>query len=277
MNSWASCRPPLLHPAPPGSDSLHATSLHYIVLYLAPGDYHRIHNPVYSLYHHRRHFTGHLFPVNPNVLRFVPRLFTRNERVVLAGQWREGDERSMTEGERFFSMVMVGAYNVGSVKLSYDEEMITNKPRSIRQRRQERQDRRRWAREEGQGLEKGGMDVRGEREVGLTDVQDGDTGYVKVYGKGRIDEGKVTRVASSGGQAADEVEAREDAKGLRVKKGEEVARFELGSTVVLIFETLKGEKWEWQVKEGDKVRMGQAVGQLIARNDKEGKKSSKHE
>ena len=147
--------PTLLQPAPPGSESLHPTSLHYIVFYLAPGDYHRIHNPVNSLYHHRRHFSGHLFPVNPNVVRFVPRVFTRNERVVLAGQWRESGERSMQEGERFFSMVMVGAYNVGSVKLSYDEEMITNKPRSWRQRRRETENRRRWAREEGQGVREG--------------------------------------------------------------------------------------------------------------------------
>ena len=257
--------PPLMQPKPPGSDSLHATSLHYIVFYLAPGDYHRIHNPVYSLYHHRRHFTGHLFPVNPEVLRFVPRLFTRNERVVLAGQWREGDERSMQEGERFFSMVMVGAYNVGSVKLSYDEGMITNKPRSFRQRRREREDRQRWAREEGQGREKGGMDVRGEREVGLTDVLDGDEGYVKVYAKAKIEQGEVKQVGS--GHSDHEVEAREDASGLRVRKGEEVARFELGSTVVLVFETLKGERWEWKVKEGDKVRMGQAVGQIYKQSD----------
>ena len=104
------------------------------------------------------------------------------------------------------------------------------------------------------------MDLRGEREMGLADVVDGGEGYVKVYGKAKLDDGKVKKVGS--GHSEDEVEAREDANGLRVRKGEEVARFELGSTVVLVFETLKGERWEWQVKEGDKVRMGQAVGQI---------------
>ena len=94
-----------------------------------------------------------------------------------------------------------------------------------------------------------------------------------MYGKARIEEGQVKRVGK--GQADDEVEARVDVNGLRVRKGEEVARFELGSTVVLVFETLKGEKWEWQVKEGDKVKVGQAVGEIHKSHDekREEKKS----
>ena len=225
------------------------SSLHYIVFYLAPGDYHRIHNPVTSLYHHRRHFPGHLFPVNPIVASYVPALFCRNERVVLAGAWRTEGEQSVVEGgKRFFSMTMVGAFNVGSVALSYDETLVTNRRRKWRERWRGR------GKKEGQ---KEGMDMRGEKEVGLTDSVDGAEGYVKVYGKAHVQGGEVKPAE---GGAAQAVEVREDANGLRVKKGEEVARFELGSTVVLVFETLEGEDWEWQVKEGDKVKMGQAVG-----------------
>ena len=253
--------------SPPSSPP---SSLHYIVFYLAPGDYHRIHNPVTSVYQHRRHFPGHLFPVNPAVAAYVPSLFCRNERVVLAGAWRAEEEQSVVGvgegvgkgvGEevgggkggglgRFFSMTMVGAYNVGSVKLSYDETLVTNRRRRWRER---------WKRGDKGGEQRVGMDVRGEKEVGLTDSVDGAEGYVKVYGKAHVEGGQVKPAV---GGAAQEVEEREDVNGLRVKKGEEVARFELGSTVVLVFETLDGEDWEWQVKEGDKVRMGQAVGTI---------------
>ena len=41
-------------------------------------------------------------------------------------------------------------------------------------------------------------------------------------------------------------------------KGEEVGMFRLGSTVVMIFEAPKG--FQWSVKEGDRVRYGQAIG-----------------
>ena len=227
----------------------HPSSLHYIVFYLAPGDYHRIHNPVTALYHHRRHFPGHLFPVNPGIASYVPSLFCRNERVVLAGAWRSESEASVTDaGGRFFSMTMVGAYNVGSVKLSYDEALVTNRRRGWRERRRE------YRKHGGDG-----MDVRGEMEVGLTDSVDGSAGYVKLYGRAKVEAGEVKAVQHGG---AEDVEAREEVNGLRVRKGEEVARFELGSTVVLVFETLMGEQWQWDVHEGDKVKMGQAVGRI---------------
>ena len=245
--------PPSLSSSPSSPlPNVHPSSLHYIVFYLAPGDYHRIHNPAFSLYHHRRHFPGHLFPVNPSVAAYVPSLFCRNERVVLAGQWREVAELSVTEAGRFFAMVMVGAYNVGSVKLSYDEALVTNTRRGWRERRRA-----------GELQQRRGMDVKGEKEPGLTDVVDGGEGYVKVYGKRKIEGGEVKKLGEGDtAEAAQEVEVREDVSGLRVRKGEEVARFELGSTVVLIFETLEGEEWEWKVKEGDKVRVGQPVGRI---------------
>ena len=240
--------PPPLTSVPQDPNAPHPT-LHYIVFYLAPGDYHRIHNPTTALYAHRRHFPGHLFPVNPSIASFVPSLFCRNERVVLSGWWKPQGEESMVDGGRFFSMSMVGAYNVGSVRLSYDEALVTNRRGSWR-------DRRRQGKAQAQVH---GMDVRGEKEVGLMDSVDGGEGYVKVYGKGKVEGGEVKPVHHG---AAQEVEVREDVNGLRVNKGEEVARFELGSTVVLVFQTQVGEQWEWMVKEGDKVKMGQAVGNI---------------
>ena len=51
---------------------------------------------------------GDVFPVLPRVAKYVPNLFTLNERIVLSGRWQHG----------FFSVTPVGAYNVGSIKLS---------------------------------------------------------------------------------------------------------------------------------------------------------------
>ncbi|KIW40439.1 phosphatidylserine decarboxylase [Exophiala oligosperma] len=90
--------------------------LYYIVVYLAPGDYHRFHSPVSWVCSARRHFAGELYSVSPYVQRMLPGLFTLNERVVLLGRWKHG----------FFSYTPVGATNVGSIVVNFDRELRTN-------------------------------------------------------------------------------------------------------------------------------------------------------
>ena len=85
-------------------------------LYLAPGDYHRFHSPTEWVCHSRTHFAGQLLPVNPLVSRLIPSLFCANERVALFGRWRHG----------FFSYTAVGATNVGSIRIAFDDEVVTN-------------------------------------------------------------------------------------------------------------------------------------------------------
>ena len=92
------------------------TKLHYFVVYLAPGDYHRFHSPVSWVCTSRRHFAGELFSVSPYLQRTLPGLFTLNERVVLLGRWKYG----------FFSYTPVGATNVGSIVINFDRELRTN-------------------------------------------------------------------------------------------------------------------------------------------------------
>lgn len=96
--------------------SEHQTALYYVVVYLAPGDYHRFHSPTAWVAEKRRHFAGELYSVSPYLQRTLPGLFVLNERVVLLGRWRWG----------FFSFTPVGATNVGSIVVNFDRELRTN-------------------------------------------------------------------------------------------------------------------------------------------------------
>lgn len=86
-------------------------ALFFCVIYLAPGDYHRFHSPTNWVAETRRHFSGELYSVSPWMVKQLQDLFVLNERVVLLGRWRHG----------FFSMVPVGATNVGSIVLNFDK------------------------------------------------------------------------------------------------------------------------------------------------------------
>lgn len=93
-----------------------ATDLFYVVIYLAPGDYHRFHSPVTWVSTLRRHFVGELYSVAPYFQNSFSNLFVLNERVALLGYWKYG----------FFSMTPVGATNVGSIKINFDKDLVTN-------------------------------------------------------------------------------------------------------------------------------------------------------
>jgi len=66
-------------------------------------------------------------------------------------------------------------------------------------------------------------------------------------------------------------------KGHALRRGEEMGGFQLGSTVVLVFEAPKGQRpsldegwmgehtkrkggWNWSVEKGQKVKMGESLG-----------------
>lgn len=85
--------------------------LYNCIIYLAPGDYHRFHSPANWLVNYRKHFPGRLLSVRPSLMKRMPEVLHINERVCYAGSWPHG----------FFSMTAVGATNVGSIKVNFDE------------------------------------------------------------------------------------------------------------------------------------------------------------
>lgn len=97
----------------PTSDGQH---MHHIILYLSPGDYHHFHSPADWSAQVRKHIYGELLPVAPWAARTIPALFAVNERVLISGTWEHG----------FFAMAAVGAFNVGSISLEHDKELVTN-------------------------------------------------------------------------------------------------------------------------------------------------------
>ena len=85
------------------------------VVYLAPGDYHRFHWPFDAQVDRIVHEPGDLWPVNESAVATVPRLFARNERVVV-----EGRTMHPGRGDRF-AFIAVGALNVGSIRLAFHD------------------------------------------------------------------------------------------------------------------------------------------------------------
>nr|AKM76645.1 mitochondrial phosphatidylserine decarboxylase [Francoa sonchifolia] len=159
--------------------------LFYCVIYLKPGDYHRIHSAVDWNIHVRRHFSGRLFPVNERATRTIGNLYVENERVVLEGQWQEG----------FMAIAAIGATNIGSIELFIEPDLRTNRPRK--------------------------------KLLHLEPPEE------RVYEPNGV--------------------------GLMLKKGDEVAAFNMGSTVVIVFQAPVSE-FGFCIRPGDRVRVGEAMG-----------------
>ncbi|WP_028611906.1 archaetidylserine decarboxylase [Paenibacillus harenae] len=78
----------------------------YLVLYLSPTDYHRIHTPVAGRIVEREHIAGKVYPVNDFGLRHMRRVLSRNERLITYMQNEHGET----------AVVKVGAMNVSSIQ-----------------------------------------------------------------------------------------------------------------------------------------------------------------
>ena len=95
----------------------------YLITYLSPKDYHRVHSPVAGRVVGWRHIPGTLFSVGAKSVLSEPGLFIRNERFVTLIEM---------EGGGLSAVVMVAAIGVGHVTVSYDSEVATHRPRFLR-------------------------------------------------------------------------------------------------------------------------------------------------
>jgi phosphatidylserine decarboxylase len=96
-----------------------------LTYYLCPTDYHRVHSPVAGDIQESLGVGGDLWPVNELSVKRVPRLFARNERVIL----------DMVTPHGPLLYVMVGATNVGHMSLAFDAEFRSNRRDNAQERR----------------------------------------------------------------------------------------------------------------------------------------------
>ncbi len=89
---------------PPGVDFFGGK---YLIGYLSPKDYHRVHLPCDGTLDSSRYFPGKLFSVAPEIMARITGVLARNERLVTF--WRHPNLG-------IFAVVMVGAMVVGRIK-----------------------------------------------------------------------------------------------------------------------------------------------------------------
>lgn len=93
----------------------------FATLYLAPYNYHRIHMPLRGRLSHMAHIPGRLFSVNAASVERIPKLFSRNERVVCLFDSSAGP----------MVCILVGALNVGSIETVWAGEVAPRSGRAV--------------------------------------------------------------------------------------------------------------------------------------------------
>lgn len=92
----------------------------FATLYLSPQDYHRVHMPIDATLKEMIYVPGKLFSVQPATARIVPKLFARNERLVVFFDTPAG----------LMAMVLVGATIVGAIGTSWHGDIVRSHKRS---------------------------------------------------------------------------------------------------------------------------------------------------
>jgi len=94
----------------------------FATIYLAPKDYHRIHMPLTGILQEMIYVPGQLFSVNTATARNIPRLFSRNERVIAIFKTEYGP----------MAMILVGAMIVASIHTAWAGEITPGQKREIK-------------------------------------------------------------------------------------------------------------------------------------------------
>ena len=183
--------------------------LFYMVIYLAPSDYHRFHSPAICNAEYRRHIAGYLDPVKPVYVNRHKDVFKNNERVNLFGSWTHG----------FFFQSFVGALNVGSIKLNFDPNLKTNQANP--------------------------------HEPYLFDLNYNTSTLLT----GPLDKYLKEDIAPAPSKRLSTLEMGPN--GVVFEKGDTIGWFEMGSTVVLIFEG--PEETQLKITEGQRLFLGEEI------------------
>lgn len=97
-----------------------------MTIYLSPGDCHRYYSPSNMNVSERIYIPGFLEPVKPSYVLKHPKVFSMNERVTLRCSYKESKKK-----DDILYMTFVGALNVGSINLSFDDYLKTNDKTNI--------------------------------------------------------------------------------------------------------------------------------------------------
>lgn len=89
---------------------------YFYTFYLSPRDCHRIFSPVNGTIMGWEHVPGKLYPVRQPYISKFPNLYTKNERLTTLIDTSFGP----------VAVVKVGAFNVGTMSLAYDDSIKTN-------------------------------------------------------------------------------------------------------------------------------------------------------
>ncbi|ODQ79655.1 hypothetical protein BABINDRAFT_8554 [Babjeviella inositovora NRRL Y-12698] len=223
------------------------TEMFFAVIYLAPGDYHRYHSPANWVTTLRRHFIGELFSVAPYFQKTLNGLFVLNERVALLGYWKYG----------FFSMIPVGATNVGSIIVNFDKDLKTN---DIYEH--EVYSKSELVLSKGDDSYPSTTSSTASSSTSLSSMNTTTDSEVSestsLLGKSARQRRK--RLSKNTVYEATYTQASELLGGVPLVKGQEVGGFKLGSTVVLVFEAPKSFKFN--ITNGQKIKMGESIGEI---------------
>jgi len=94
---------------------------HFIIFYLSPKDYHRVHMPFHGQLTAMRYIPGKLFSVQPATVAKIDGIFTRNERVVSFFQTELGE----------MAVILVGAMIVGNIHLNWHGDVNGQKSSQV--------------------------------------------------------------------------------------------------------------------------------------------------
>lgn len=204
--------------------------------------------------------------VSPSIIKYFNGVFALNERVHYFGEWKHG----------FLSYSPVGATNVGSIRVYFDSELQTNIPhddKSVFLWKQREGRKQKWVPPIEEELEKralksssleidtgsSSVEVPIEPKMVIEDhgvsgircrsVKFGACNNKKALQGDSVDRSIVDRARDSITSAVDGA--------ISFRKGDPFGEFNLGSTVVVIFEAPVGSSFD--ITAGQRVKVGQRL------------------